>query len=223
MTVPNDAIYGAAALVSYLVGAIPFGWLAAKLAKGVDLRTAGSGNIGATNAARVLGTAWFPPIFALDLLKGFAPPFWLAPWVAANWPCPVCISLEPVLMAVCGVAALAGHLFPVYLRFKGGKGVATGAGVVFALNWIAGAAAVAVWLAVFGATRYVSLASVVAALALPVAQFLHKPADPAARTINFALFVLLAAVVVWRHRDNLGRLRRGEEPKVRLPGAGDPP
>lgn len=215
MTVPTDAIYGAASLISYLVGAIPFGWLTAKFVKGVDLRTAGSGNIGATNAARVLGTAWFAPIFALDFLKSFAPTFWLAPWVAATWPCPVCPALEPVLMAVCGVSALAGHLFPVYLSFKGGKGVATGAGVVFALGWPAGLAALGVWLLAFLATRYVSLASVVAAIALPVAQAVIGRPVGFARDVNLALFVGIAAVVVWRHAGNLKRIVRGEEPKVK--------
>lgn len=213
MTVPTDAIYGAAALVSYLVGAVPFGWLTAKLVKGIDLRQEGSGNIGATNAARAIGTGWFAPIFALDFLKGFAPAFWLAPWVAATWPCPVCVALEPMLMAVCGVAALAGHLFPVYLSFKGGKGVATGAGVVFALSWAAGAAGVALWILLFLATRYVSLASVAAAIALPIAQAVFAPS---ATNVHLALFVGIAAVVVWRHVGNLRRLFRGEEPRVRI-------
>lgn len=212
MTVPNDAIYGAAALVSYLVGAIPFGWLTAKAVKGIDLRTEGSGNIGATNAARAIGTGWFAPIFALDFLKGFAPTFWLAPFVAKVWPCPICPALEPVLMATCGVAAMAGHLFPVYLSFKGGKGVATGAGVVFALSWLAGAAGAALWVVLFFGTRYVSIASVGAAIALPVAQATLDPGKP----IRLALFVGIAAVVVWRHIGNLQRLLRGEEPRVRI-------
>jgi glycerol-3-phosphate acyltransferase PlsY len=88
MSLPHEAVYAAAGLVTYFAGALPFGWLAARFAKGVDLRTVGSGNIGATNAARVLGLGWFFPIFALDFLKGFAPVFWLAPWVAEQWPCP---------------------------------------------------------------------------------------------------------------------------------------
>lgn len=212
MNLEINAVYGSAALVSYLVGAIPFGWLTAKFAKGIDLRKEGSGNIGATNAARVLGTGWFAPIFTLDFLKGFAPTAWLAPWVAATWPCPVCPDARPALMAACGVAALAGHLFPVYLGFKGGKGVATGAGVVFALNWIAGLAALGLWIVFFFATRYVSLASVVAALALPVAQFILAPDE----TIRLVMFTGIAAIVVWRHMANLGRIVRGEEPRVRI-------
>ncbi len=87
MTLPGEVVYAVTGVVTYFVGAIPFGFLFTKWFKGVDLRTVGSGNIGATNAARVLGTAWFFPIFALDFLKGFAPVFWLAPVVAAGWPC----------------------------------------------------------------------------------------------------------------------------------------
>jgi glycerol-3-phosphate acyltransferase PlsY len=81
-------IYAAAVVLSYLAGAVPFGYLIVKLRTGKDLRTLGSGNVGATNAARALGIPWFAPVFALDFLKGFAPVFWLAPWVAAQWPCP---------------------------------------------------------------------------------------------------------------------------------------
>lgn len=223
MTVSPDLMYGTACAVSYLAGAVPFGWLAARLVKGVDLRTAGSGNIGATNAARVLGTGWFVPIFALDFLKGFAPAAWLAPWVVATWPCPVCIAPGPMLMAFCGGAAMAGHLFPVYLRFKGGKGVATGAGVVFALSWVAGVAAAGLWLVTFVASRYVSLASVAAAIALPVAHALFVREGAKGATIHLVLFVGIAVVVVWRHRENLKRILRGEEPKVRLPAAASKP
>jgi glycerol-3-phosphate acyltransferase PlsY len=205
-------MWGAAALVSYLVGAVPFAWITARFVKGIDLRTQGSGNVGATNAARVLGTGWFVPIFALDFLKGFAPAAWLAPWIARTWPCPVCPALEPVMMSLCGVAALAGHLFPIYLHFRGGKGVATGAGVVFALSWIAGLAALGLWVVVFLATRYVSLASVTAALALPVAQAVLAPGT----SVRLALFVGIAATVVWRHLGNLQRVLRGEEPRVRF-------
>ena len=87
MKVPHEVWYTAAGLACYFVGAVPFGFTAAKVLKGVDLRTIGSGNIGATNAARVLGTGWFVPVFILDFLKGFAPVFWLAPWVARTWTC----------------------------------------------------------------------------------------------------------------------------------------
>ncbi|MBI4565866.1 MAG: glycerol-3-phosphate acyltransferase [Planctomycetes bacterium] len=87
MTLPHEVIYAAAGLVAYFAGATPFGFLTAKAVKGVDLREVGSGNIGATNAARVLGPVWFIPVFAFDFLKGFAPVFWMAPWVAKHFPC----------------------------------------------------------------------------------------------------------------------------------------
>ena len=115
-------------------------------------------------------------------------------------------------MALFGAAALAGHIFPIYLPFKGGKGVATGAGVVFALSWVAGLAALGAWAAAFVATRYVSLASVVAAIALPVAQVVFKPGE----AVKLALFVGFAALVLWRHGENLRRIFRGEEPRVRF-------
>lgn len=117
------------------------------------------------------------------------------------------------MMAVfCGVAALAGHLWPVYLDFKGGKGVATAAGIIFALNWIAGLAALAAWVLIFLPFRFVSLASIAAAVALPVVQFVTAHLFWRDRHWPVTIFCALAAVlVIWRHRDNLKRLARGEE------------
>lgn len=119
------------------------------------------------------------------------------------------------MMAVfCGVTAMSGHLWPVYLSFRGGKGVATGAGVIFALNWMAALIAFGVWLAVFLATRYVSLGSVVAAAAMAVAQFATGPRIWKDLTLPVNVFCVVAAlVIVWTHRENLGRLLRGEEKK----------
>lgn len=218
MKLPPEAVYAAAGLVTYFVAALPFGFLAAKLVRGVDLRTVGSGNIGATNAARVLGAGWFPIVFALDFLKGFAPVIWLSPLVARQWPCDHCPHLGPTLAAFLALVAMAGHLFPVYLGFKGGKGVATGAGVVFALNWAAGLACIAVFGLVFLATRTVSLGSVVGALALPVAHVLTATiagwAAGPPKWILTAVLALFSLVVIWRHRENLRRWRRGEEPRV---------
>ncbi len=119
------------------------------------------------------------------------------------------------MMAVfCGVAALAGHLWPVYLDFKGGKGVATAAGIVFALNWMAGLAALAAWLVVFLPFRYVSLASVSAAVVLPLVQFVTRESLWRERHWPVTVFCTFAAfLVVYRHRDNLRRLMKGEEKK----------
>jgi glycerol-3-phosphate acyltransferase PlsY len=207
-------IPAAAALASYLLGAVPFGFLVVKLRTGQDVRTLGSGNIGATNVARALGRRWFFPVFALDFLKGFAPVFWLAPWTAGRWPEG---GEAPLLAVVCGVAAMSGHLWPVYIGFRGGKGVATVAGILFALNWMAAVAGTLVWVLVFLPFRYVSLGSVVAALAVPVAHLLTAGRLPAGRqggSVTTGFLVFASALVVWRHRENLGRLVRGEEKRM---------
>jgi glycerol-3-phosphate acyltransferase PlsY len=213
---PRELIYAAAALAAYLLGAVPAGYLVVRLRTGRDIRTLGSGNIGATNVARTLGAAWFLPVFAFDFLKGFAPVFWAAPWIARRWPCGRCADLETTLAVVLGLAALAGHLWPVYLDFRGGKGVATLGGVLFALNAKAALLAMAVWGVVFAPFRYVSLASVVAAIALPLLNHLTAEsirARWATPGLVTAFLALAAALVVWRHRANLQRLRAGTEPK----------
>jgi glycerol-3-phosphate acyltransferase PlsY len=213
---PRELIYAMSALGAYLLGAIPAGYLAVRLRTGKDIRTLGSGNIGATNTARTLGTAWFLPVFAFDFLKGFAPVFWAAPWIAERWPCGRCADLETALAVALGLAALAGHLWPVYLEFRGGKGVATLGGVLFALNAWAALLAMAVWVAAFLPFRYVSLASVVAALSLPLLN--HLTADAirgrwGTPGLVTAFLAAAATLVIWRHRANLQRLRRGTEPK----------
>ncbi|MHC4607023.1 MAG: glycerol-3-phosphate 1-O-acyltransferase PlsY [Planctomycetota bacterium] len=210
---PNEVYYTAAGLATYFVAAIPFGFLAAKWARGVDLRETGSGNIGATNAARALGGKWFLPILALDFMKGFAPVFWLGPVVWELWKCSYCYY-GPAMMAVfLGVMAIGGHMWSVYLSFKGGKGVATGAGVIFALNWMAGLIAVGVWLLVFLVGRTVSLASIVAAAAVAVAHVLTADRTVYGdRVLPVTVFCIgLAVLVIARHRGNIGRLIRGEE------------
>src|SRR5262245_10368829 len=165
---PNEVIYALAAIGTYLVGAIPFGLVLARLIKGVDLREVGSKNIGATNAARVMGTFWFFPIFLLDLLKGFAPVFWVAPWIARAYPCNHCPALEACMAVLLSVVSGAGHLFPIWLGFKGGKGAATGVGVVFGLNWVAGIIAMLCFLLMISTTRMVSLGSMAGAVAAPI-------------------------------------------------------
>lgn len=204
----RNLIYSAFAAAAYLIGAIPFGYLVVKLKTGQDVRTLGSGNIGATNVARVLGTAWFVPVFILDFLKGFAPVFWGAPWVAARWPCPVCDFLPTALAVLYGLLAMLGHMFPVYLKFKGGKGVATVAGLLFALNWKAALITVAVWLLAFIPSRYISLASIAAAVAVPLANYFTK-----GHWMITAFFGLAGLLVIVRHRGNIQRLLAGTETK----------
>src|SRR5438094_10433846 len=164
-------LVGLTALVAYLVGATPFGYLVARR-RGVDLFAHGSGNIGATNVGRVLGRRFGILVFVLDFLKGALPT--LAATLLDR-------TAQPDLPAdtlpvTAGLAAFLGHLFPIYLRFRGGKGVATGAGVVTVLLPGPACAALATWVFVVLASRYVSLASLVAALALCVVRLVATPA-----------------------------------------------
>jgi len=216
---PNELAYVLTGLVSYFVGAIPSGYLLVKLKTGKDVRTMGSGNIGATNVARALGTAWFVPVFLFDFLKGFAPVFWLAPWVAARWKCGSCAAPTVSLAVFCAFLSMIGHMWPVYLGFRGGKGVATVGGILFAMNWIAALIAIGVWGLVFLLFRYVSLGSMAAALSLPVAHQITAPLvmgrwageTPWVMTVFFGVAAIL---VIYRHRANLKRLLDGTEHRV---------
>lgn len=187
-------------LISYLAGSIPSAYIAGKL-RGVDLRKHGSGNLGATNVVRVLGVKTGVVVFLADFLKGFLPVFFLPIYAE---------TLRPELWAlVYGVAAIFGHVKPIFLLGKGGgKGVATASGVFTALAPLPMLIAQAVWIAVFYFSRYVSLASLIGAAVLPVA-ILGLYRDP--RSPVFVASVIIAAFVFWTHRANIGRLRRGEE------------
>jgi acyl phosphate:glycerol-3-phosphate acyltransferase len=207
----HQLIYAATGVAAYLIGAIPFGYLLVKLRTGKDIRSLGSGNIGATNVARVLGTAWFVPVFILDFLKGFAPVFWGAPWVAARWPCPVCSHLPTALGVLYGLLTTFGHMWPVYLGFRGGKGVATVTGILVALNWKASLVALGAWLLAFLPTRYVSLGSIAGAVALPIAH--HFTARGPGQWIVTAFLAFAGLLVIVRHRTNIRRLLAGTEPR----------
>ena len=193
---------------AYLVGAIPFGLLLGRALRGVDIRQHGSRNIGATNAYRVLGPGIGLAVFALDFAKGFGPAALGARLAPAGWT-PSTVAL------LAGGAAIVGHVFPAYLTFRGGKGVATSAGVLLAVAPVPTAIAAGVWGATLVATRYVSLASILAAVALPAAAgVLDGPRSPVAIAAT-----LVGALVILRHRANIGRLARGEEPRFRRKGA----
>ena len=187
-------------IIAYLAGSIPSAYLAGKL-KGVDLRQHGSGNLGATNVVRVLGPKIGAVVFLVDLLKGFLPVYFLPMYTE---------TLRPGMWAlVYGVAAIAGHVKPIFLLGKGGgKGVATASGVFMALALVPMLIAQAVWITVFYFTRYVSLASLCGAIVLPIAilALYHDPRSPV-----FIASVIIASFVFWTHRANIGRLRRGEE------------
>jgi len=187
-------------LAAYLTGSIPTSYLVGR-ARGIDLRQHGSGNLGATNAYRVLGWRAASPVFVIDILKGFFPTYFFPRWDHSD------IAL---LALAYGAAAIVGHVFSIYVRFKGGKGVATSAGVLLALAPLAVLVGLAVWATLVFTTGYVSLASIVAATILPFVILAQQGVGPI-----FWLSVALAAFVIFAHRANIGRLRRGEEHNFR--------
>jgi glycerol-3-phosphate acyltransferase PlsY len=193
--------------MGYLLGSCPNGYLVAN-SRGLDIRQHGSGNIGATNVLRVLGKKWGYLVFFLDALKGFAA-VRLA-FLMGNNAVPALARPELIGIAA-ALACILGHTFPVWLRFRGGKGVATSAGVLLGLMPLAVFSVLAVWLLLFKTTRYVSVASIGAAAALPifVAIYLHVALLAGAILLPFS--ILIAAVVVWRHRSNIQRLFQGTE------------
>src|SRR5215475_10781073 len=196
-------------LGSFLLGSIPFGYLAGRLA-GTDIRQAGSGNIGATNVVRVLGKGYGYPVFALDVLKGFGAV--KISMLMAPGRSPDCNSPE-ILGILAAMSSVLGHLYPPWLKFKGGKGVATSAGALLALTPVATLIGAAIWMIVFWLTRYVSLASVTAAVVLPVVILVVSWHDQNKVKPLVYSSACVAAVVVWRHRSNLSRLMRGTEPR----------
>jgi len=225
------------AVAGYLIGSIPFGYILVKLRKGVDIRTLGSGNIGATNVGRVIGWPWGILCFLLDAAKGFIPTL----YVFFN------LSLSPQVMyelsqndpythysvyfpeagsaIAIGLGIILGHLFPVYIRFKGGKGVASALGVFSALTSNATMIAFIVWLIFFLALRYISFASIMAAISLPISfawvtQFEYPRIWEYYYTIPLlATCIFVALLVIIKHIPNIKRLIAGTEPKVRLWGA----
>jgi len=199
-------------LASYLAGSIPFGYLIAYWVKGIDIRTVGSGNLGATNVGRTLGFRYFLLVLTLDLLKGFLPTMGF-PWVLTR----LTGSHEPGLPVLVALAAILGHTFPVYLKFRGGKGVATSLGCVLALDAVSCAVAVVAFLILLIMTRYVSLSSLGGGLAFVVAHFVSQPSpfnreNLAMSVFSIAVFLLL----LFLHRGNLARIWAGTERRVNL-------
>ena len=187
-----------AAVAAYLVGSIPFAVLVSRAMGLPDPRSFGSGNPGATNVLRSGSKAAAILTLAGDALKGGLPV-----WVAVR------LGMDDTVVAVVALAAFLGHVFSVWLRFKGGKGVATAAGAILALDWRVGAAALMTWVAVVVATRYSSLGSLVAAVVAPAAVYGWRGAGPL-----FAATCAMCAVLVWRHEGNIRKLLRGEESRI---------
>ncbi len=190
-------------LGAYLIGSIPTGYIIVKLATGQDIRTIGSGSTGATNVKRVMGKKWFFITLLLDAFKG-ALPVVLAKLFATTF---TDIGLLPVLAAV---AVILGHSKSIFLKFTGGKSVASGVGTILALNWIVGLIIAAIWGIITYTSKYVSLGSIIALAISPVLMYLFD--QPAA---YIAYCALGAIYIIYLHRSNIQRLIKGEENKVR--------
>jgi glycerol-3-phosphate acyltransferase PlsY len=206
---------------AYVLGSVPFGLLVAKT-RGIDPRESGSGNIGATNVGRLLGGKFFAIVFILDLLKG------LIPMIAAALVLRAYVGdvrlyqpADYALWLLAGFAAILGHMYSLFLHFKGGKGVATSTGVILGLfpyYTLAGLIAIVVFLAIFKLTRYVSVASIVGALTFVLAYLGVGLAAPwpvfGAQWPLLAFAVLMAGLIIYKHRGNLARLRAGTEHRI---------
>ena len=197
----ND--YGLATMLvlAYLLGATPTSYVAGKLGRGVDLRQHGSQNLGATNVYRVLGWRYAIPVGLVDVAKGVVPVAILGPW--SNGPAWFTVAL--------GIVAVLGHMFSPYVRFRGGKGVATAAGVFLALAPVAVLISLLIWGATVWFTGYVSVASLTVALLFPLWVWVTTRGEP----YTFWAAIVLALLLVYAHRGNIGRLRQGTEGRFR--------
>lgn len=190
-------------LLAYLIGSIPTGFIIVKLFKNIDIRTVGSGSTGATNVKRVMGKNWFFIVMILDAIKGALPVILATLFVSkfSN------IGLCPVLAAI---AVILGHSKSIFLNFTGGKSVASGVGTILALNWQVGLIVFLIWSIIAWFSKYISLASMIALLLSPILMYLFK------QPIAYILYTLLGAIyIVYLHRENISRLIKGNENKVR--------
>ena len=204
-------IVALALVLAYLCGSFPSAYLAGRLVKGVDLRTRGSGNLGATNVYREVGAVAAIVVLLFDAAKG-----WVAVALVPQWLALGDSAWVPVAL---GAAAILGHAKPIFLLWRGGgKGVATGGGVFLALVPPAVGVSALAFAIVVVTTRYVSLGSLAAAAAMPTAVYFFR--GPASAVFQASL--IISAFVVWSHRVNIGRLMRGEERRIGRPGAGSP-
>ncbi len=191
-------------VLAYLLGSIPVGWIVARVFFKTDIRKQGSGNIGATNALRNFGTTVGIIVLLLDLLKGF-----LAVRIAGG-----IFGMESGLVTLCGLLAILGHVFPVWLKFRGGKGVATAAGVFLALAPLSLAIALGLFVIIVALTRYVSLGSILAALTFGVAVYLFEFQQYVQNWSKLLLITLVILMIIFKHRQNIGRLLKGNENRL---------
>ena len=195
-----------AILAAYLLGATPTSYIAGKLGRGIDLREHGSKNLGATNVYRILGWTYAIPVALFDVAKGAIPVLFFSRWAGA--------PEHPWLPVVLGGAAVLGHMFSPYVSFKGGKGVATAAGMFLALAPVAVLLAILVWGICLWLTGYVSLSSIIAVASVPLWVALLQPNSPSV----FWASIALVALIVFAHRRNIGRLMAGTENRFRTRG-----
>ena len=191
-------------LAAYLCGSIPFGLIAGFRAKGIDIREHGSKNIGATNVFRVVGKKWGITVLLLDAIKGYAAcvlPLFFAP------------RFTPSFQLLLGISAILGHSFPVWLKFKGGKGVATSLGVFLAIAWIPTLITFGLWILCFAITHIISISSLVAAVIFPIMIFCRYRGGPDLKFL-LPISLILAVFIFYTHRANIQRLRLGTEKKL---------
>ncbi len=189
-------------LTGYLLGSIPSGYLAGKWFAGIDLRETGSGSTGATNVLRHVGKVPALGVFLIDVIKGMSPVI-----LAKD------IPLSDEWQVAAGLAALLGHIWPIWLKWKGGKAVATGLGMILGLSWPVGIASLAVFITVLSISKIVSLASMIAAISLPLIMIFSFQ-ESIFRPAYFYISLFAMAIVLWRHRTNFKRLLNGTEPKI---------
>ncbi len=189
------------AIIAYLIGSIPTGYIIVKLKTNQDIRTIGSGSTGATNVKRVLGKKWFFIVMLLDAFKG-ALPVVLAKVLT--------VDTYGIYAVISAIFVIIGHSKPIFLQFKGGKSVASGVGTILALNPLVGLSIAAIWGVITYISKYVSLGSIIALILSPLLMYLFK------NPIGYIVYCLIAAIyIVWLHRENIVRLIKGEENKVR--------
>jgi glycerol-3-phosphate acyltransferase PlsY len=204
-----------AMIASYLVGSIPFGFVIPKIFKGIDIRQYGSKNVGSTNVKRTLGLKYALPVFLLDCFKG-ALPIIIIRYIIGD-PSMYMIDVFDITILY-GMAAILGHIYPIFLRFKGGKAVATGVGAVIALVPYVGLAGILIFFIVAYSTRYVSVGSVVATFLVGVGMYLDVWLDSTKnflqQSVNLTIITLMVALIIFKHRKNFVRLLNGTENKI---------